>query len=352
MNYLFVLNHPAHYHLFKNTINILKNDGHQCHIIAKDKDVLLELLNRDGLFYTKFENNRKIKSHIILSSLVDLYNKCRLLWRFVKNKKPIIMAGTDWAIVLIGRLLNIPAVIFNEDDTRATPENLIFYPFAKHLVLPDCCDRGLWNSKKITYAGYHELAYLHPKRFKYNAELVKKLIQDNKPYAIIRLVSLTASHDVGKQGIANVILERLVGILKEKYRILISFEGVVPKGFEEYQFSFSPNLMHHFLAGADLVIGDSQTMIAEAAVLGTPAIRFNDFVGKIGYLEELENKYFLSQGYKTSQVVEFIAAVEELVENYPSNEKRKYNHKNMLSDKINVTGFFVKYLLNLSFNYR
>ncbi len=35
-------------------------------------------------------------------------------------------------------------------------------------------------------------------------------------------------------------------------------------------------------------------MIAEAAVLGTPSIRFNDFVGKLGYLEDLEHKYGLT----------------------------------------------------------
>lgn len=29
-------------------------------------------------------------------------------------------------------------------------------------------------------------------------------------------------------------------------------------------------------------------MAAEATILGTPSIRFNDFVGKLGYLEELE----------------------------------------------------------------
>lgn len=54
--------------------------------------------------------------------------------------------------------------------------------------------------------------------------------------------------------------------------------------------------MHHVMAFASLYIGDSQTMAAEAGVLGVPFVRFNDFVGSIGYLRELEDKYELGYG--------------------------------------------------------
>ena len=54
--------------------------------------------------------------------------------------------------------------------------------------------------------------------------------------------------------------------------------------------------MHHVMAFASLYIGDSQTMAAEAGVLGVPFVRFNDFVGRIGYLRELEDVYELGYG--------------------------------------------------------
>ena len=54
--------------------------------------------------------------------------------------------------------------------------------------------------------------------------------------------------------------------------------------------------MHHVMAFASLYIGDSQTMAAEAGVLGVPFVRFNDFVGRIGYLRELEDTYELGYG--------------------------------------------------------
>ena len=61
--------------------------------------------------------------------------------------------------------------------------------------------------------------------------------------------------------------------------------------------------MHHIMAFAKMYIGDSQTMAAEAGVLGTPFVRFNDFVGRIGYLRELEDVYNLGYGVKTPDIV-------------------------------------------------
>lgn len=58
--------------------------------------------------------------------------------------------------------------------------------------------------------------------------------------------------------------------------------------------------MHHVMAFASLYIGDSQTMAAEAGVLGVPFVRFNDFVGRIGYLRELEDTYELGYGIHAS----------------------------------------------------
>ena len=41
-------------------------------------------------------------------------------------------------------------------------------------------------------------------------------------------------------------------------------------------------------------------MAAEAGVLGVPFVRFNDFMGRIGYLRELEDVYHLGFGIKAT----------------------------------------------------
>ena len=43
MKYLFFLGHPAHFHLFKYTIEKLKKDGHIVYTIIKKKDILEDL---------------------------------------------------------------------------------------------------------------------------------------------------------------------------------------------------------------------------------------------------------------------------------------------------------------------
>ncbi len=344
MYYYFVLNHPAHYHLFKFTIQKLKKNGHDCEIFIRPKDVLRKLLDKDGINYIALSDSTRNKKSILFNSVWGLLKKDIELAKYIRKRKPDLMIGTDWAITNLGRIFNIPSLVFNEDDTIATPENKIFYPLAKNLILPDCCDKGLWEKKRISYAGYHELAYLHPKRFNFNSEIVLKTLNSNRPYIIVRLVKLTASHDKGKKGLGFQFLDKIIENYKDKFQILISFEGEIHPRYIDYGFRFDPSLMHHFLAGANLVIGDSQTMIAEASVLGTPSIRINDFVGKLNYLEELEHNYRLTYGIKTSESDKFLSKVDDLLV-FPNIKNEWLIRKNnMLTDKIDVTGFITWFI--------
>ena len=124
--------------------------------------------------------------------------------------------------------------------------------------------------------------------------------------------------------------------------------------------------MHHVMAFASLYIGDSQTMAAEAGVLGVPFVRFNDFVGRIGYLRELEDVYELGYGIhatplasdspirradgsaQPSGVEELYKRVEELVA-MPSEQRRKVwaeRRQTMLSDKIDCAKFLTWFIEN------
>ena len=120
------------------------------------------------------------------------------------------------------------------------------------------------------------------------------------------------------------------------------------------------------MAFASLYIGDSQTMAAEAGVLGVPFVRFNDFVGRIGYLRELEDVYELGYGIhatplaanssirrndgsvQPSGVEELYKRVEELVA-IPSDQRRKLlseRRKQMLSDKVDCAKFLTWFIEN------
>ena len=104
--------------------------------------------------------------------------------------------------------------------------------------------------------------------------------------------------------------------------------------------------MPQLLYCSDLCIGDSQTMAAEAAVLGTPSIRFNDFVGELGYLEELEHKYNLTYGIKTSNPEKLFEKIDELLAIPNLKETWQKRREKMLSEKIDVTAFMVWFIEN------
>ena len=121
--------------------------------------------------------------------------------------------------------------------------------------------------------------------------------------------------------------------------------------FEKYRIKINPLDMHHVMAFASLYIGDSQTMAAEAGVLGVPIVRFNDFVGRIGYLRELEDKYELGYGIKASadgSVDALCERVETLV-SMPSAERKATfaaRREKMLSDKIDCAKFLTWFIEN------
>lgn len=105
------------------------------------------------------------------------------------------------------------------------------------------------------------------------------------------------------------------------------------------------------MAFASLYIGDSQTMAAEAGVLGVPFVRFNDFVGRIGYLRELEDKYQLGYGIKASaegSVNALCSRVENLVAMKASERTSLFQERrqSMLSDKIDCAKFLTWFTEN------
>ena len=109
--------------------------------------------------------------------------------------------------------------------------------------------------------------------------------------------------------------------------------------------------MHHVMAFASLYIGDSQTMAAEAGVLGVPFVRFNDFVGRIGYLRELEDIYHLGFGIKASapgSVDQLCARVSELIAMNPAERHATFQSRRatMLSDKIDCAKFLTYFIEN------
>ena len=347
MKILFYLGHPAHYHLFRNIISILRSKNHDATVLIKKKDILEHLLEQSNLDFLNIlpEGRKDNKFGIALG----LLKRDWAMFRLCIKRRPDILVGTSTEITHVGKLLNVPSIVVNEDDYDAVPLfSKMGYPWADNILAPVSCPTGLadsnWERKTIHYEGFHELAYLHPSRFKPQKNVVEDKIDFSKSYIILRFAKLTAHHDKGKTGITTEIAQKVIDLLRCRYNIYITSERELEPEFESYRIQIDPINMHHALYYADMYIGDSQTMAAEAAVLGTPALRFNDFVGNLGYLEELEHKYGLTYGIKTTDPGKLYKKIKEFLDTPDLKEEWKARSRKMLSEKIDVAAFITWFI--------
>ncbi len=338
MRVLFQLGHPAHFHLFKLTIRNLIDSGNAVDILIKKKDILEKLLiDSDLKFHNILPEGRKnSKMGIAIGQLKQDFG----LIKFCMKSRPDIMVGTSVAISHAGKLLNIPSINVNEDDAEAVPLYAkLTYPWATTIVAPFVCSTSKWKAKTINYDGYHELAYLHPNHFKPDINIANKYVDTKKAFFIIRFSNLTAHHDTGVQGINTGMAMRLVEMLEPYGNIIITSEKKIDEKLEQYRKPVDVLDMHHLMAFAKIFIGDSQTMAAEAGVLGVPFIRFNDFVGRISYLTELEDKYNLGFGIKPGTSEKIFETVEKLLQTENLKEVYQKRREQMLSEKIDTAKF-------------
>ncbi len=352
MRVLISLNHPAHYYVFKYTVINLNKLGIQTKYLIREKDILEKLLKSEGVDYIKINEKRNRKAtvfSVISNGIIELVKQDFNLFRFVLKWKPNLMIGTDIAITHVGKLLFIPSFVFNEDDYDI---NKLFckssYPFATKIIAPNICSVGSYLSKKVSYNGIQKMAYLHSKYFHPEYNKISEYVAGYERYFIIRLVSLTSGHDIEGEhsGLNEDLIDRIIEKLEPLGKIIINSEGLVNSKYEKYILKLDANKMHHLLAFADIFIGDSQTMCAEAGLLGTPFIRFNDFVGKIEYLNEIENKYQLGYGVKTinpQQVMECINMILEIPE---FKNVWKTRRKKIFEEKIEVTQWYTDYIVS------
>ena len=341
MTILVYLGHPAHFHLFKESIKNWQSHSNKVIIAIKSKDVLEKLLIDSGLPYINITQDNIKKSGINL--YLGFLNRLRALAKLIRANKPDVLVGSAAELAVLGKYFKTPSYIFFEDDFEKVKKFAkIAGPLATKLVCPECCSAWKWNRKKVSHKSYHELAYLHPNHFTPDAEKVKNIFNLKEKNFILRFAQLTAYHDKGKSGITTEIAQKIIDILSPHGNIFITYERELESQFEKYRIQISPLDIHHALYFADMYIGDSQTMTAEAAVLGTPAIRFNDFVGELSYLEELEHKFHLTFGIRTNKPDLLIEKVKELIETPNLKKEWAKRREQMLKECIDMAQFMTK----------
>jgi predicted glycosyltransferase len=314
MRILFFVVHPSKYYLFRQAIRDLKQQGHTIDFAFVTKDVLESLVRNEGWDYTNVlpRGRRSKRLPGKLGVAFFFFYTLWKLWLFTRDKRYDLFI-TDDVLTIIGKLRGVPSLFFLDDDFGVVQELYPILACATRIVSPECTDLGPFAAKKISYKGYHELAYLSPKYFTPDFEKTRQFNPDGGKYFMMRLVSLTATHDQGKQGISNEKVSELIRLFEAHGRVFITSERELPPQFEKYRISIKPQDIAHALYFAEIFVGDSQTMTSEAAVLGTPALRCNDFVGQISSMEEKERVYGVSYGFKPADFHRLVGKAEDLL---------------------------------------
>ncbi|MFA6883681.1 MAG: DUF354 domain-containing protein [Paludibacteraceae bacterium] len=343
MNILVQLSHPAHFHLYKVVIANLKREGHQVFILIKTKDILESLLENAGLDCHNILPiaHRKNK----LGVFFDMLKRDWKMYRFCRKHKIDLLTGSTPEVAQVSWFCNAYGLVVGEDDAAVVPAfGKVAAPFLKCLLTPIVCDNGKMENVSVKTSSYNELAYLHPNHFSPDRSVVERYFSADKPYFILRFAQLNAHHDKGINGINTEIAQHLVDLLRPHGDIYITSERELEPQFEQYRIRINPLDMHHVMAFAQLYIGDSQTMAAEAGVLGVPFVRFNDFVGRIGYLRELEDVYQLGFGIRTDQTDRLYQTVVQLLEMPDRQTIFRQRRQKMLSEKIDYAKFLTWFI--------
>ncbi len=272
MKVLFDINHPAHVHFFKDTIRRMQREQNQYIITASPKEHVTSLLDSLSFTYELIDSQHKKSAASMFRRLV---RHDRNLIQATRRHSPDVLTAVGGTFASHAAwYLGLPSVVFY-DTSEATLQNLLTYPLASRVVVPECYDG--WSPKKRTYRYYgcHELAYLAPKNFVPSEDIaVQAGIHSDRKTVLLRLVRWDANHDIGLDGLRIDRAQRIVETIEASHgaKVIISSERELPASLEPLRYKASPSCMHHLMAFADLVIGESATMASEAAILGTPSI--------------------------------------------------------------------------------
>ena len=335
MRVLIDILHPAHVHFFRNFHAEMEARGHQVCITARDKDRSVELLRAFDLPYQQISQQKSGGAGLA----VEMAQRTPRLMKIMRSFRPDVMTGIMGpSIALAGALRRVPAVVFY-DTEFAVQTNRVVYPLAYSVCTPDCY-QGTVRGRHPQYAGYHELAYLHPNRFKPDPAVLGEFgVSPDEPYSIVRFVSWQAVHDRRERGLSAEQKRHLVEVLQRHGRVLISAEGSLTPDLADLAVRGPVEQIHHLIAHARLVVGESATMSSEAAVLGVPAV-FIATTGR-GYTDDQERRYGLVRHLTEDQYDLALSAIEEILAE-PALRWQE-SRQRLLEEKIDVTAWMTDY---------
>jgi hypothetical protein len=335
MRVLVDISHPAHVHLFRHAIEQLRDDGHEVGVVSREKDVTTDLLDAYDVSHVPISRKR---SGAAALPREWLWRELRLL-RTARSFDPdVIVSRLNPAAAHVGHLLDVPNVVFHDTEAAGLVDR-VTTPFATVVCTPEEFDRDVGETQQ-RYAGFHELAYLHPARFEADPDRLREAgVEPDDPYAVVRLVGMDAHHDAGKHGLSESAVRSLVDGLGTRGDVYVTSEQPLPSDLAAHEPPVAPHEMHQLLAFADVYVGDSATMATEAGILGTPTVRYDPLGAGMGNFAALAEYGLVVSTDDEDEAVDRAIA---LAADGGASTRWRRRRRELLADKIDVTAYLTE----------
>lgn len=339
------VNTPAQVHFHKNIVYKLLEDGNEIYLLARDYGETLNVLEELGIDYFIYSRPVSSKFRKILALPSDILRA----YLYLRERNVNLVTGFGIIETYSSLLLGVPSIIFNDSEPSVNTKSYalqfkLFMPFASVIITPASFRVNL-GDKHIKINSYKEMAYLHPNYFQPNSDIFNYLgIDHNEEYILLRFNAFDAVHDLSISGFSNLDKIFLVSELEKYAHVFISSEACLSKGLEKYAIKIPKSRIHDTIYYAKLLVTDTQTMATEGAILGTPTIRCNKFVGTndMGNFIELENTYNLIFNYKEINLAS--NKLRELIQTPGLKEIWREKKQKLFTDKIDLTMFMVWFI--------
>ncbi|MFC5413087.1 DUF354 domain-containing protein [Larkinella bovis] len=342
------INHPAHVHLFKNFIAEMRQKGHLIIIAAKNVKAIKDLLRSYECDYIDMGSK---KDQMVAKYFYEFIHVLKLLFVVIAHRIDYGI-GVSMALPMVSKVTTMKSFALDDDDLTVTPLFGKAVSLATVILTPHSLafeDRG---KAHICHQSYHELAYLHPKRFKPDPSVLQELgMAPGDTYFILRFNAFKAHHDTAAVGLSLEQKLALVNLLKPYGKLFITTERAIEPELEMFRLPVTPEKIHTLMYHATLFIGDSQTMVSEAALLGTPSVKLNSFAGRLSVPNEIENRYELCYSFLPRDFEAMLQKVSELLAMKDLKNVWRYRQETMLADKIDLTSFLTWFVSNYPHSY-
>ncbi|WP_121744952.1 DUF354 domain-containing protein [Natronorubrum halophilum] len=289
MRILVFANTPAHVHLYRHAVDRLETAGHDVLVLTREYACttdLLEFFEMPYRVYGEHGTDRYSKLRFVR----ELGDQIRTIGREARRFDPDVVFGRGPYAAYAGTLTRT-SIVLVLDDEPGEFNYAVSRPFADCILSPEVTRRDLGDAH-YTFEGFKECAYLHPEVFERDEDVRSVLrVDPDEPYVIVRFNALDALHDTNLEGFRADQRRDLIERLSEHATVFVSDEGD-DMDFQDLparSYDLHPALIHDAMAEASLLVADTGTMATEAALLGTPTLRFRGTDDhEYGEFQELE----------------------------------------------------------------